>query len=176
MKACHLISLLIALCAFVGCADSEASVHAATTGDHYYTQGLMEPDKVASAWLIERHVRPGARVSLLTVDDPIPDGAVPFDLPWADWVRSATRSTYEAILEMERVEQPELRRIGELIRMGEILFWSLEDGSEAQRFDRRMKDLAVADDVEAMFAYLDAIAEAGGALPGVDTGPAPGNE
>ncbi len=131
----------------------------------YYTVGILEPDRVASAWLIARHVAPEAEVLLLPEGAEPPPDAVPFDLPGAEWSRSATRSTYETILAERPGEDPALAAIGALIRAGEISYWMLEPDSPQGRFDRRMRALALEDDVAAVYAYLDEVYRRGGAVP-----------
>lgn len=134
----------------------------------YYTLGVMEPDRVASAWLIERHVAPGARVLLLPEGDEPPADGEPFDLPGARWSRRASRSTFEIILDDQGIDDPALVAMGELIRAGELAFWMLEPGSPEERFDRTLKEHALEDDVEAAYAYLDRVYAAGGEVPGGD--------
>jgi len=121
----------------------------------YYTVGALEPDRLASAWLIARHVDPGARVELLPEGAEPPAGGVPFDLPDAAWSRRATQTTFEAILAAEGLDGPALRRIAGWVRAGEISYWMLEPGSPEERFDLTMKDFSRRRDVEAAYRYLD---------------------
>ncbi len=131
----------------------------------YYTRGVLEPDRVASAWLIARHVDPRTEVLLLPEGAEPPPGAVPFDLPGAKWSRSARRSTYETILAERSIDHPALVKIGALIRAGEISYWMLEPESPEERFDRKLRACALADDAGAAFAYLDEVYRRGGAVP-----------
>jgi hypothetical protein len=150
------LALGVALCLLAGTADA---------GTVYYTAGVLEPDRVASAWLIARHVDPQAQVLLLAEDAEPPAGATPFDLPGAAWSRQASRSTYETILESSGLEDPALAAIGRLIRAGELAFWLLEPGSPDERFDRTLTDLTRDGDAEAAFAYLDRVYRNDGAVP-----------
>jgi hypothetical protein len=136
-----------------------------TAVPRYYTAGILEPDRVASAWLIARHVDPGAEVLLMPEGAEPPPGAVPFDLPGAKWSRSARRSTYETILAERSIEDPALVAIGALIRVGELSYWMLKPDSPAERFDRKMRALALEEDAEAVYAYLDRVYRRGGAVP-----------
>lgn len=121
----------------------------------YYTIGVLEPDRLASAWLISRHVDPQARVELLPEGAEPPEGGVPFDLPDAAWSRRATQTTFETILSAEGLDDPALRRIAGWVRAGEISYWMLEPGSAEERFDLTMKDFSRRRDVEAAYRYLD---------------------
>ncbi len=131
----------------------------------YVSTGLLEPDKLASAWLIARHVDPGAVVDLLPPEAALPAGAVPFDVAGARWARRAVKPTYETILESESVDDPALLRIGRLIRASELASWSLDPESDEGRFDRKLKALASEDDVEGAYAFLDRLYSAGGTFP-----------
>jgi len=131
----------------------------------YYSSGIPEPDKIASGWLITRHLDPGATVAFLPKDAPAPADAVPFDLPGATWARQPARSTFETILTLEQIDDPVLITLGDLIRIGEISFWNLEPGTPEERFDRGMKTLAQQDDVQGMYAFLDKVYSTGGAVP-----------
>lgn len=131
----------------------------------YYTLGVLEPDRLASAWLIRRHVDPGARVLLLPEGEEAPARGVPFDLPDARWSRGASRSTFETILATEEITDPALVAVGRLVRASELAYWLLEPGSPEDRFDRTMKELALERDAEAAFDFLDRVYRAGGAVP-----------
>lgn len=131
----------------------------------YYTIGVLEPDRLASAWLIARHIAPEARLLLLEEDASPPSQGEPFDLPGARWSRTASRSTYETILATEDLTDPALVAIGRLIRAGELAYWLLEPGSPEERFDRTMKSFALDRDDAAAFAYLDRVYGSGGAPP-----------
>ena len=73
---------------------------------------------------------------------------IPFDEPGTAWSRTATRSAYETILSAANLEDPILHRIGALVRASELAYWALEHGSAAKRFDARLKELAVENDIE----------------------------
>lgn len=124
-------------------------------GTVYYTVGVLEPDRLASAWLIARHVDRGASVRLLPDGEAAPPGGVPFDLPDAGWSRAATRSTFETILASADLDDPGLRRIAAWVRASEFSYWMLEPGSPEMRFDRAMKEFSERRDVEGAFRYLD---------------------
>lgn len=141
------------------------SASAEAENPDYYSSGIPEPDKIASGWLITRHLDPGATVAFLAKDAPAPSDAVPFDLPGATWARQPARSTFETILTLEQIDDPVLITLGDLIRIGEISFWNLEPGTPEERFDRGMKTLAQQDDVPGMYAFLDKLYAAGGEVP-----------
>ena len=134
-----------------------ASTSEDCVGKRFYSQGILEPDKVASAWLIARHICPEARVEILSKESDRPSGGTAFDVAWADWewLRTSTRSTYETILSESGLSDPGLMAIGEMIRVSEIMYWTLEPDTPAGRFDRDMKELALQDGLESMFDYLD---------------------
>jgi len=158
-----LLAFLSAMpCLGIGAAPRRGGGEEART---YYTIGVLEPDRLASAWLIVRHVAQDAEILLLEEGKTPPALGEPFDLPGARWSRSASRSTYETILATEGITDPALVAIGRLIRAGELAFWLLEPGSPEERFDRKMKSFALERDDASAFAYLDRVYSNGGAPP-----------
>ncbi|MCP3914313.1 MAG: chromate resistance protein [bacterium] len=152
---------VLGLC--VGC-GRPAEQAPASSSQSFYSIGLHEPDKVCSAWVISRHIRPGATVELLPQGSAPPDGAVPFDMPAARWARHPRRSTFRTILEMEEVDDRALENMASYVDTAELSFWSLEPGSPAEQFDQTLRDLVIAGDLQATYAYLDSVYEADGAV------------
>jgi hypothetical protein len=131
----------------------------------YFTRRPLEPDNLSSAWLIARHIDPGAEVLFLDEKTEPSPGATAFDLPGARWSRQGPKTTYETVLEDRSVENRALLRIGQLVRASELSSWMLEATSPEGRFDRRLKALAAEDDIESAFTFLDAIFESRGEVP-----------
>lgn len=124
----------------------------------YWTSGPLEPDKLASGWLLQRHIHVGSKVVFLPSEaDSGPTGAVAFDVPGARWARKAMAPTFGAILQDSDREDPQLDRISDLVRVGELQFWSLEPGSDADVFDQRLKTYAFSRDPDGAFLYLDSL-------------------
>lgn len=125
---------------------------------HYYSTGPLEPDKIASAWLIMRHIAPGSKVSLLPTGAQLPPHAIPFDEPGLAWSRQPTRSAYEEILMVESVRDSVLAKIGLLVRSSELARWALRPGSAEAVFDLTLRHLARSEQgPERAFGYLDSL-------------------
>jgi len=69
----------------------------------YITWQGLEPDKLASLWLIKRFVDQEAEFKLVPKGSLIKDG-IPFDVPSATFKRSHTRSTFECVLQNEGLD------------------------------------------------------------------------
>ena len=77
-------------------------------------------DRLASAWLIHRHIDPAARILWLAHPDECPSDALGFDFDGATFSHSeagsATRVTFETLLDAFALEHdPALRRLGQLV-------------------------------------------------------------
>jgi len=148
------------LCLLVGLACGTPDDGPSDTAAVYFTRGLREPDKLASAWLISRVVAPRARIVFLDDDDPEPPVGVEFDGVTGPWSRQSRLTTFEIILSDRDVDTPDraaLDQISRLVRASEFSSWMLEPTSEQGIFDRRMKLLARTADTETVFAFLDSI-------------------
>lgn len=88
----------------------------------YVTSTNLEPDKLASIWLLRRFVQTNAQFVFIAPDSPVTQG-IPFDLPEAEYRRYAALSCYESILQKNSVTHPALHRVGELIHDLEINYW-----------------------------------------------------
>jgi hypothetical protein len=82
----------------------------------------MEVDKLASAWLIERFVKPGASI-LLTDSGAVVDKAIFFDVPGGAFNRTFNKSTYENIADYYKITDPKTRAVGLLVHDIEINTW-----------------------------------------------------
>lgn len=168
--------LTVLVCAAALCASAQSSQQGADDresgepedGDsrgNYFTRRPLEPDNLSSAWLIARHIDPGAEVRFLDEEAEPPLGATAFDLPGSRWSRRGPKTTYETVLEDRSVEDSVLLRIGQLVRASELSSWMLEATSPEGRFDRTLKTLAAEGDTETAFEFLDEIFESGGKVP-----------
>ncbi len=92
------------------------------TGQSYVTWQGLEPDKLASMWLLKRFVDPQAEFTLVSKGSMINNG-IPFDLPSAQFKRSHSRSTFESILQDQGLNDERLIYIGKIIHDIEINTW-----------------------------------------------------
>jgi hypothetical protein len=88
----------------------------------YVTWQGLEPDKLASIWLIKRYVDPVAEFILVPKGDGIKKG-IPFDIPSASLKRSHSQSTFERILQEQNLNDERLLYIGKIIHDIEINTW-----------------------------------------------------
>ena len=88
----------------------------------YVTWKGLEPDKLASMWLLKRFVAPQAEFTLVSKDSIISDG-IPFDVPSAQFKRSHSQSAFESILQNQGLNDERLIYIGKIIHDIEINTW-----------------------------------------------------
>ena len=91
-------------------------------GQLYITWQGLEPDKLASLWLLKRFVDPQAEFSLVSKGSTINNG-IPLDVPSAIFKRSHTQSTFESILKNQGINDEQLIYIGKIIHDIEINTW-----------------------------------------------------
>lgn len=88
----------------------------------YITWQGLEPDKLASLWLIKRFVDEEAEFRLVPKGSVIKDG-IPVDVPSARFKRSHSQSTFECILQNQALEDERLLFLGRIIHDIEINTW-----------------------------------------------------
>jgi hypothetical protein len=111
---------LLLVCACGGKGGGEAG---RPHGSLFVTREGLEPDKLASIWLIKRFVDSDARFEFVQKGDLIDQGT-PFDTPDAELRRYHDRSCYQSVLRRYGVDDPALVRIGEITYDIEINFWA----------------------------------------------------
>jgi len=94
------------------------------TAHVYGTWVNMEVDKCASAWLLKRHVDTLAEFVFFPVGQIVSE-AIPFDTPDAELRRTGKLSAFQNILRKYDLENPGLKRLGEIIDELEIRSWEV---------------------------------------------------
>ncbi len=72
-------------------------------------------DRLASAWLILRHIDPEARFAWLAQPADCPAGAVGFDFDGAEFTHAGGKVSFETLLTSFKLDTPPLRRIAALV-------------------------------------------------------------
>jgi hypothetical protein len=87
----------------------------------WVTRTKPHVDRCASAWLIKRSIDKSAEFKFISKDDPIPRNAIAFTLPKAEIkpVEGKT-TTYDALVEKYRVQDPIVLKIGKIVHDYEI--------------------------------------------------------
>ena len=128
----------VAACA--GCRESPGSSLTTATHDAekdatraqcYWTWPPLEFDRCAAAWLIGRFIAPEATVEIRprgTHDD---DGT-PFDVPNAQWMRTAHASCTERVLADRGLDDPALHAIAQHARRIELGRWMLDEHPDSR--------------------------------------------
>ena len=125
----------------LGCSEGNQKQNSAAQGHRYVTRNSLEPDKVASIWLIQRFVDQQATFVFAAEGIPLTNG-IPFDTPEADYRRYATLSCFESILEKQRLgNNAGLRRLGDLIHDVEINYWGEKRFPESLQFKREIQEV-----------------------------------
>ncbi len=99
----------------------------------YVTWTGIGPDKWASAWLIHRHLDPGAKIRVVETGT-TPTTGVSFDIPGIEpYFRDSQRTTFESLLSGFKVQNSLLIDIGQIVHDIEVNFWGGKQ-SEASPF------------------------------------------
>ncbi|TCK18888.1 rhodanese-related sulfurtransferase [Thiogranum longum] len=136
LVVCRFISLALSVLLLSSC-----FVQTSSPAKEFYTWNGLEPDKWASAWLINRHIAPTSKLSILPAGAQL-SGAIAFDIPEATYRRRHGLSTYEGLIQAHGLENdPVLKRIGEIINHIEISPWTTPDSDDAIVVENRYRDL-----------------------------------
>lgn len=84
-------------------------------GRTWATRARPWVDRLASAWLIRRHIDPTARLLWLADTQRLPKGAVGYDFDGATFTHVGARVTFETLLAAFALETPALLRLGTVV-------------------------------------------------------------
>ncbi|MGH8031950.1 MAG: chromate resistance protein ChrB domain-containing protein [Luteimonas sp.] len=94
------------------------------------TEFGLGPDKWATAWLLTRHVAPGAKLVVVDADAPMPEGTA-FDVPGAHFQRVGNRASFEVVQAAYGVADPDIQRLAAVVHDIEVSFWVPDKTAEA---------------------------------------------
>jgi hypothetical protein len=125
----------------VNAADNSLPMHQ-NASPVWVTWRGTEADKGASAWFLTRFVRRDIRIR--EVEPGLLDLGTgePFDVPQANFRRRHQSSVYEQLLQTFPVEDPIVRRIGEILRDIEINLWRPKKFAESALIQKATVALA----------------------------------
>jgi len=138
-----------------------AMTGAAQAGTRYATTPSVEPDRCATAWVIQRYVEPAASFEFHPEGE-LPKDATPFDLPEAELRRDARRAALEVLIAREQLSDPFVLHLGRMLHDIEIRAWARTADAPSFELERQMMApvLAAPDPARALsacFAVLDAL-------------------
>jgi hypothetical protein len=98
-----------------GGARTAAESTAAYRGRLWVTRPRPGVDRMASAWLIRRHIDPDARFAFVTDATAAPADAVPFDMFGVDFSHHGNHCTFETLCERFALREPGLDRLAAIV-------------------------------------------------------------
>jgi len=138
------VLLIISVCGSLttGCRRHDDTPFKPTQGaaPHFVTWDTLEPDSLASVWLIKRFVYPDASFSFIPKGSPITNG-IPFDTPESKFRRYHAISCFQSILREHPINDPAVIRIGEITHDIEINYWGEKRFPESVRLAQRIRDI-----------------------------------
>lgn len=155
----------LAICCAYGLAadpwSTESPAYAEAPGPTlYWTWDQLEPDTVASAWLLRRYSKRPVEIRLIPRGEHSSDGT-PFDVPLAALSRTRTASTFHVLREHLAIDDPSVLALERVIDEIEITGWDRLPSEEASRLDRELRRLIddaprPEDALQSAATYLDA--------------------
>lgn len=152
-------------------------IAAAATSDKYITWKGIGPDKWASAWLIHRHLDPGARVEFIQFGSNPKNGII-FDIPeHPPYMRDGRETTFEKLVSGFGSQDPILRDYGSIIHDIEVNYWGGKQSQASPFVEKAYRDLQFKFGREnvprecyfqlfdALYSYMKEMPEAGGFGP-----------
>lgn len=106
----------------------------------FVTEHGLGPDKWATAWLLTKRIMPGAQLIVVEPEQPLPEGTT-FDVPSSDLQRVGNRSAFEVTLDTYGQDDPDVRRLAQIIHDIEIDFWSPDKSIEVQLVEQAFREL-----------------------------------
>jgi hypothetical protein len=106
-------------------------------------------DRLASAWLIRRHIDPQARFVWLAEPADCPQDALGFDFDGARFSHVGAKVTFEVLLAAFGLEQPALKRLGALVHFLDVGGVEPPEASGVGRVMAGLRE-AIADDDQLM--------------------------
>ncbi len=105
----------------------------------YWTYNRLEPDTLATAWLIERYAPEGSSVSF--VEKWQSGEGIPFDIPLAKLSRTYNASSASVVASHFDVRDPAVSKLLLLIDEIEISGWSEEPSLEARDLEVQLRNI-----------------------------------
>lgn len=84
-------------------------------GQHWVTRAGVYVDRLACAWIILRFVDAEARFTFVAPDEPLPGGAIPFDMAGVEFGHHGTCCSAETLAAHVGPENPALRAVAEVV-------------------------------------------------------------
>jgi hypothetical protein len=155
--ASHGIIVLLVAALLTGCSRPAPPPPALAQGQTYVTWSTLEPDKLASIWLIKRHLDPAAAFTFTDREGDLPAG-IPFDVPQAEYRRYANHSCFEFILHKHQITDPVLVRIGALIHDLEVNYWGQKRFPESTLLAAQLEGMVLSNALPPEFRVQQALA------------------
>lgn len=109
---------------------------------NWATRQGVHIDRAACAWLIRRHLDPGATFVFVADAADVPPDATPFDMPGVDLAHHGPDCTFETLLRRNQLTDPVLWRMAALVHEADV-----DDGHydapEAPGFDLALRALSM---------------------------------
>lgn len=106
----------------------------------YTTWENMEIDKCSSAWLIKRFIDKNASFKFVPKGTLITEG-IPFDVPEAEIRRYNNMSAFEYIIRKNKINDPALQKMAEIIHDIEINYWGKKKYEESQKINDAVQEI-----------------------------------
>jgi hypothetical protein len=106
------------------------------------TRERIHIDRAACAWLIRRHIDPGAEFVFVADPADIPAGAIAFDISGAELSHHAGDCSFETILRRYDLDDPVLWRIAAIVHEAD-LDDQRYDAPEAPGLDMALRGLSI---------------------------------
>lgn len=137
-------------------------------GRRWATRARPWVDRLASAWLIRRHIDPQAQLLWLADGAPVPRGAIGFDFDGARFSHVGTRVTFEVLCASFGLDaDPNLRRIGAVVHYLDVGGIPAPEAAGLESVLAGLRELHADDDAlaDAAAAVFDALQAAPAGAP-----------
>ena len=104
----------------------------------YWTRQVLEPDSIASIWLLKRFVDPDCEIYYVPKGEAL-SGGIPFDMPLVPYSRTRTKSTFHVMREANAIDDLGVNELERLIDEIEIGGWNRERSIPASNLELALR-------------------------------------
>lgn len=125
----------------------------------YYMENILEPDRIATAWMIQQYVDTAAVFHFVEKGSTV-SGAVPVDMANSQYRRFPRYSATMCVIRIHKIKDKRALDFAEVIDEIELEFWSAEKSTKAMKLKADLmkiveesKTLNAA--LDSAFSYID---------------------
>lgn len=133
-----------------------------TLSKTYYTTNILEPDRIATAWILKHFVDTSASFVFMEKDS-IPLDSMTFDLPSSKYRRYPQYSSTMSVIKFHKIKDYKAIKVAQIINEIELDFWAGQKSEKAKWLEKDIREIveksaSTTDALKKAFVYIDEFA------------------